>query len=495
MSKLSEKQLLVGTILVTVLLAGGLVALILTDRGAINDIEGEIGTIEAQIRACDGEIRKTPQREEDVLVFRAVETRELAILPTQQMIVQFLNNLSSFFASSGVRFEGAPESSPAESQLAKGIFETHAKLRFRGPAASILKFMNMVENDPRLVAIKGYDIGAGDRDEDDPLAEVEHDVNMTMATYFYNPAAGNVKRVHIPNEQRRLQDAKIRAAIDAFEPERPDTYVLRPSASRRDPFVDPRKRKRTEDPAEILAQFKAEEVIVSGFEAEYTEIAEKVEAENALLAAGDLFRADRLGREIDQLMDDLRSRLQHAVELKTVTIPELLGRLETVQSDVSRMAGNRKPRNIKVTAAVSRDMLDKIQELFNAGEYTQIGTEIAGWESYVRGKEVEGGAHALLDQVRSYKKRAKDLSDFRALKLHVGGTIIDETDPSRSVALINRSAFKMGDRLDDAGEIVVGQITPTRVTLRFRNEVVHVPVGRRRSAPGTNKAITPRTGR
>ena len=86
MRKLSEKQLLILTIAVSVLLTGGLVALILGDKNEIEGIEGEISAIEQQIQVCDVEIAKTKTREDKVLVFRAVESRELAILPTAQKI-------------------------------------------------------------------------------------------------------------------------------------------------------------------------------------------------------------------------------------------------------------------------------------------------------------------------------------------------------------------------------------------------------------------------
>ena len=110
MSKLSERQRLILTIVVSTLLTGGLVALILKDRAEIDTVRQEIASLDQRIRAADVEIRKTKSREDKVLVFRAVESRELAVLPTKQKIASFHRNLSTFLASAGLDFQELPES-------------------------------------------------------------------------------------------------------------------------------------------------------------------------------------------------------------------------------------------------------------------------------------------------------------------------------------------------------------------------------------------------
>ena len=53
MSKLSERQRLILTIAISVLFTGGLVALILKDRGEIESTEKEIASLDARIQAAD----------------------------------------------------------------------------------------------------------------------------------------------------------------------------------------------------------------------------------------------------------------------------------------------------------------------------------------------------------------------------------------------------------------------------------------------------------
>ncbi|MDJ0973609.1 MAG: hypothetical protein QNJ98_04050 [Planctomycetota bacterium] len=493
MRKLSEKQLLILTIAVSVLLTGGLVALILGDKNEIEGIEGEISAIEQQIQVCDVEIAKTKNREDKVLVFRAVESRELAILPTAQKIADFLRNLSTFFAAAGIDFSQAPESSPNESELAKGINETRTKLTLAGDAPAILRFMNMVENDPRLVAIKGFTLSAGQKDRMDPNKPILHDVNMTLATYFYDPAAGGVKRVHIPNEQKRLQDPKIQAAIDSFEPERPDTYVLRPSASRRDPFVDPRVERQTEPDDIVAERLKRESGIVEDLESQQREIAELIEQEKALISAGDLFRADRLGQEIDEKINELRAELAKVIEMKEVTVASLTARVQEVVIWLDSISGRRPQRDVTVTRKVAEKLLAELEELFNGGDYTELQNQANAWDGYVRGKEVDPGARSVLARINAMRRRAKNLSDFAALQLIVKAVIISEDDPRRNVALISGSAHRAGDKLDESGELVVGRISKTNVEFKFREERISLPVGRAGIASvGEKRAGAPR---
>ncbi len=476
MSKLSEKQLMVLTIGVTVLLTGGLVALVLNDRSEIDALEEEIATIETHIEAANVEIRKTKKREEKVLVFRAVEEREVAVLPSVQKISDFHRNISTFFTSSGMSFLEAPESSPNESELAKGIFETRTKLTCRGDAAQILKFINMVENDPRLIAVKGFEISAGRRDPENRNAPVRHDVELVLATYFYNPSAsGGFQRVHIPGEERRLQEESLKAAIAEFQPERPDSYVLRPSASRRDALVDPRKERVRADPKEIEDQYRREDEIVVEVEEANRGIAELMEQEKALIKAGDVFRADKVGRDIDRLSNELRARISQVIEMKSVLIPELQVKVQTVEADLEAAMARRPHRQTTVTRPIAEKQYAELLKLFEEGAYTEMSSMISAWTAYLHDKQIGAGARPVLEQIRNLKTKAKTHSEFQAMAVHVRGTIIDPDNPRRSIALTNHGTLRMGDKLNETGDVVVGRITKSWVYFEYRDETIRVP--------------------
>ena len=72
--------------------------------------------------------------------------------------------------------------------------------------------------------------------------------------------------MQIPNEEARLDDGKSRQEITSFQPERRDSYTLRPSASRRDPFVDVRREVIVEDPEAVRKRYEAEENVTIDLE-------------------------------------------------------------------------------------------------------------------------------------------------------------------------------------------------------------------------------------
>ncbi|MFV1958274.1 MAG: hypothetical protein ACC662_02555 [Planctomycetota bacterium] len=497
MSNLSERQRLVVTILVTLLFAGGLLALILKDRAEIDTVQEEITSLDQRIQVADIEIRKTNDRENEVLVFRAVENRELAVLPTRQRIASFHRNLSTFLASAGLRFQELPESEPKESGLAKGIFVTRSSLSFSGDSASTLKLINMMENDPRLVAVKGVKIDAGDTDRDDPTAPVIHDVELDIETYYYNPASTQTKRVHIPNAEARLQEPVVKEAIASFQPERPDTYVLRPATSRRDPLVDPREAAPQIDEEAMQEAWREQEGLVLEVEAQIDEINEKVEQEKALFIAGALFRRDRVQRQVDDLLNQVRASVAQLDQRKAVTIPELGQRLELVRQRLAELRGRRQPRQLTVPRTVAQKTLDEVQTAFDSGDYTEVQSLCSEWSQFLEGKQIDPDAVEVVEEIAALRPRAKKLSEFQSIRPRVTGTIVHPVDPARSVALVNGRPLHVGEALDERGDVQVARITRQAVVFRYKGEAI--TVGRRhggsedgpKSKPVTSGAVRP----
>ncbi|MDJ0522992.1 MAG: hypothetical protein QNJ90_13060 [Planctomycetota bacterium] len=487
MSNLSERQLLIMTIAVAVLLTGGLLYFVFSDRDEIEGIEEEIAALDTRLQAAEIERRKIPAREDKVLQFRAVEPRELAVLPTEQRISDFHRNISSFLSAAGIGFQELPESSPEDSELAKGIRVTRNKLKGRGVSASILKFINMIENDPRLVSIKGFKVQGGDVDRDAPEADVLHDFELELETYFYRPSKGGIKREHIPGAEERLQDPKMRAAIAAFQPERPDSYVLRPAVGRRDPLVDPRRKAETIDPAELEEQFQREEAIVVELENAYREIAEMLEKEKALERVGDLFRLDRIRREIDSKINDLRARMEHVAVTKSVQIAELTARIDIILENVNRMRSSRAPREVIVTRVVAEKVYEELKELFDAGSYQEIDDLGRNWVGFLRSKEVMAEAEPILEQIQILRDKGKVLGEFATMHFEITGVIVDHENPARSIANVNGKSVRAGDPVDGKGLVTVGAITRHSVSFEYKGEVINRVVGRMKASAKKTK--------
>ena len=478
MSNISERQLLVLTISVAVLITGGLLYFVFDDRDEIAGIEEEISAFDTRLQAAEIERRKIPVREDKVLQFRAVEPRELAVLPTEQRISDFHRNISSFLSAAGISFQELPESSPEDSELAKGIRVTRNRLKGRGVAGSILKFINMIENDPRLVAIKGFKVQAGDVDRNAPEADVLHEFELELETYFYRPSKGDIRREHIPGAEDRLQDPKMRAAIAAFQPERPDTYVLRPAVGRRDPLVDPRRKAESVDPAQLEEQFRREETLVVELENAYREVAEMIEKEKALERVGDLFRLDRIRREIDAKINDLRARMEHAAVTKSVQIAELGARIDVIEDNLNRMRSSRAPREVVVTRTVAEKVLEELTVLMEKGSYQEIDDLGRNWVGFLRSKEVTPEARPVLEQIRVLREKGKVLGEFATMHFEISGVIVDHEHAERSLANVNGKSVRVGDPADSKALVSVQQITRDAVFFLYKEEVIQRAVGR-----------------
>lgn len=474
MAKLTEKKRLLFTIGVSVLLTGGLVALILSDRGEIEALQGEIEELDVRIGAADVEIKKTRDREDRVVVFRAVEPRELAVLPDQQQIANFYRNLSKFFVAAGLRFRELPESQSVESDLAKGIFVTRSQVESQGDASSLLKFLNMVENDPRLVSIKGLKIEASDLHRRTKAGAVEeaprHDVTVHLESYYYNPSTTGFKPVVIPGEEQRLQDPAVKQAIADFTPEHPDTYVLRASASRRDPLVDPRERRQKVNEEEEAAEFARQDAVAIELENNLRDVSEMHELLKALLQTGELFKADRLQNDIDAKAGELRGRLAQIAQMKTVTNPTLAVRVQAVQERIDEFNGRRVPRETTVTRNVAERTLSELQGYFDKASYTDVAALGSAWSEFLKGKQIESEARALCEEITVLRSRCRTLAEAQGFLLTVSGTIVNESQASLSMATVNGVRLKEGDPVDEKGEVVVSKIRRDGVVFTYKGE-------------------------
>jgi hypothetical protein len=475
-AKLSERQRLWLTIGASVLAAGGVTALTFSDRAKVREAEDEIATLDQRIAAADVEIRQTKDREDKVIVFRHVQGRELEILPQRQQIADFHATLTTFLEQAGASFSKIPENAPKESELARGIYVTPNTVEFTADARSLLGFVNLIENDPRLVAVKGLKVKGGSRKPNEPEAALQHEAEVHLETYYYDPKTDGRKPIVIPNEEDRLDDPVIKTAIAAFQPERRGSYQLKPAAGRRDPFVDVRREVIVEDPEAVRKRFEVEEGVVGELERKHDEIREKAEAEKALFAAGDLFRRDRLAQEVDSLVNELRVRLSGVSSVRSVTFPDLLARVEKIRAAVEDVASGRKdlPRELTITIPVAESTRDQVRRAFETGDFTEVGDLLRHWDTFLRGKALDRSVQPVLEEIKTLGKRAKTLQDFHARPIHVTGTVHNPLKPEASIALVNGKAYRPGDAIDDRGDVKVVRILSDAVEFAYQTETIKV---------------------
>lgn len=475
MVKLTEKSRLWLTIGASVVASGAMIGLVFSDRADIRTTEEEIASLEERIESADVEIRKTKDREDEVIVFREVQSRELEILPKQQEIANFHANLTTFLTNAGARFTKMPENAPKESELTRGVYVTPNTIECEADATSLLQLVNLIENDPRLVAVKGLQVKGGERASDGSESPT-HKVRLHLETYFYAPPAKTREPVAISNIAERLEDPAIRKRVTDFQPERRDWYRLTPSTSRRDPFVDFRREVVVEDPEQARLRFQSEENVVLDVEKRNDAIREKAETEKSLSGTGALFQYDRVRQELDEMVNELRVRVANIVSIRSVTFPELMARNEKVRASIEELAATRQslPRVLTITVAVAIETRDAISKAFADGNYPEVSTLSTQWEQFLRGKIVDDAAQPLNEEIRGYKLRSKKLSDFHAKGVHVTGVIVNKTQPAQSVALVNGEVRHIGEALDNKGEIRVLSIATDWAEFSFQGEVIRV---------------------
>ncbi len=508
MKNLSERQRLALTIGLSLLIVGGLVTLIIMDRGKIEKLDEEIAGLDQRIRAADVEIAKIPQREDDLLVYRAVEPQELAVLPTEQRIANFHENLADSMARAGLSFEELPQSKPEPSELASGVFVTRNQIRGRGTSQEILAFLNLIENDPRLIAVKGFNItagqarsrssakGKGKGDQAGAEPAIEHGLDLHLETYFYEPTKSGTRGITIPGAERRLLEPALRERIASFKPEKPMTYVLANSESRRDPLVDPRERVEPEESVDEAEERRRQEDQVIALEASWRAIDELLEQERALTESGDVLRADHARSRITEQANDLALSLAAAAGAGGVRLPDLTERLTMLKDRVSRELKQQPGRELVVTRTFAEAELGKMNGLLANARYKDLLDRGVFWKGFLERREVQPAAHPVIEQVNALLARAKNLQDWSAFRFDISGAIVDERAPERSMANINGRSYRPGDRLRSNDEVEVAEITTSRVWFRFRGERLAVEsrgktaAGGRDSGPGEDRSLT-----
>jgi hypothetical protein len=176
--------------------------------------------------------------------------------------------------------------------------------------------------------------------------------------------------------------------------------------------------------------------------------------------------------QIDALVNDLLAHLAKVTQSKDVPIPALGARVDDVQRQIDAIRSRRVPRELTVTAKVAQKTVAYLDELFKEAKYSEVVTEAGAWTEFLRGKQVDEEARAYTEKINVFRQRAKTLSEFGAIAIRVTGTIVDARDPKRSSALVNDRLMRMGEKLDENGDVVIGRILPNGVEFHYKDEVV-----------------------
>jgi Tfp pilus assembly protein PilO len=475
--RFTEKQLTIMTIVVSVVIAGLFAFLIYQDLQTVDQEKQEIENLTAQIRQADQEAAKMPGREADVIVYREIVQRDAEILPNEAEINDFITRIGEFEKISGVvvtEVKGLKERTRGRKGAAQAaIIKIPLKLKVRGSTDQFLRFINLFENFDRFVKISGFSLMHGR--VVDSEGNLQHEINLELETYQYNPRGGEVARVDIPNYDRRKAELAIRKRISSFERARIDKYTLKPKIGRRDPLLDPREAERPveADPEDYEKIREEQRQLLNKLILEIAFLKDDVAAEARLKEDYDLVRLVSVGKAIDQRISTLDYRISTILNEGKFTIPELREEFSTeVIQPYEKIKEDRKTEINEIL--ISREQvwstLKQMQDTFEEGEYRNVIQLFEGFLRVSDGRKLDPEAEPLRETMDQLARQAEVITKFESEPLNIEGVIIDRQ--KSSFAIINGSIYSEGDYVDGDRKIRIKEIKQDQIVFEYQEVLI-----------------------
>ena len=328
MNRLTEKQLLILTIGVTVLLTGGLGFLIWSDLKAIEEEEQKTKDLRGQIASADAEIAKKEAREYRVIANREISDRETAFMPAATEIENFWDVVLRFSVESGVKISEIVPNQARGNRRKKGarspIQSVPQILSLRATVSEFLAFINLLENYERIINVVEFNLTAGEAPDAD--GKVRHTIKLALTTFTYSKAIASTI-VSINNYEQKKEHTQVKKWLSKIKLQAKETYTLRTSIGRRDPFVSVRRLPATNEPvnANTEEQRQRQEQMLEQLVSLVEALADGLDYQEELQKRGDLWRLQAQIKENKEIVADLNALL---VKARTeITLPELAERL------------------------------------------------------------------------------------------------------------------------------------------------------------------------
>lgn len=473
MSRLTEKQLLIITIAISVLLTGGLGFLIWSDLQSIKEEEGRIDDLQTQIQASEGEIALIPQREHRVIANREISDREVAFLPEASEIENFWNVLWRYAEESGVKISEITPNRITNRKKSKSSIQSMPQIMsLRGTIDEFLRFINSLENYDRIINVVEYSLKAGEHPDSD--GQVRHTIKLALTTFTYSKKIASTI-VSIPQYDKKREHPEVKKWLSRIKIQERETYTLRSAVGRRDPFksvrravqaspdgeVDPEKNRPYQE-AKLDACVDLLQILRDG-----------LEFQSELQKRGDLWRLQAQIKENRETFSELSSLIESAK--KEIVLQDLQERLESEVvkpfEEIKKQMDELGKQNPPLSIEKVQEALDKIQELYDEQEWDKVEEAVRDFmDASRKGEHVEEDARELVVRILELQRSAKVIRQFEKRKIDIS-TILYASG-GNSVAVINGKQMMEGDALDASGTIIVVEIGENYVI--FETEGVEI---------------------
>lgn len=473
MSRLNDKQTLLATIAVPVLLIGGVGYLAWSDYQKIHAAElsdehpeaaeitdpeqfGElrkIQEIEKEMARLQGEADLIAKREQDVIVYREITKRDAAVLPDDDFVNQLATTINDFGQQTGVEVTSVGELNTVGA-AGQAIARVPIRLSLRGSFDQFLRFLNLFESLNRIVNTRGFSINAGQRISDDPSEPVVHGIQLELETYKYTPGVNLAKPVVIANYERRRDDPVIQKLVKQQKAARVETYQLKPRINRRDPLVDPRRSQAgPEDGGVSQKDYEEQRRLLEKLKHEIDTLREDIRLEKQYLEEHKYLQYVQIKSLNDEKIQALEPQVREAGQ--KISVSELRDQFtDDVAVPFDKMAADRGQKGQAEILVVEKKhvapFVEEARNGFDAQKYEECVQTARRLDDFLvqKNRKVAEDAVPLVAQVREFGRQAGVMVEFLAMKLEVNGLI---RRPSASIVILNGRSRKPGDFVDKAG--------------------------------------------
>ncbi|MCE9635967.1 MAG: type 4a pilus biogenesis protein PilO [Planctomycetes bacterium] len=489
MSKLSQKQLLLTTILVPTLLVGGIGYMAWLDYQKIYAAEitpehpesAEIVDPElwGERRRCQ-EIQKEMEghraqadligkREQDVIVYREIVQRDAQILPDKDQVNKLADTINEFERASGVTVTSVADLN-LTGDPAQAIRRLPIRLALTGSFDQFLKFLNLFETMDRIVNTRSFGIAAGGRQSDDPNSPAMHGISLELETYVYNPGAGLAKPVEIPNYERRKDDPAIQKLVRQQKAARVERYQLKPRINRRDPLVDPRRSQAgPEDGGVTQEKYEELKKLVDSLKVEIETLKEDVRLEKQYMDEKKYLQYVQLKTMNDEKVQRIEISVKDAdpritvQELREVFQDEVVGPFTKIASDRTKSAER---TVLVVLASHVKEFLNRQAKAIEEHQYERAAQVQKEFDTFMAqgNRKLAEDAAPFVAELKETGRQAGVMLEFLAMNLKVSG-LIRKADGS--IVILNNRSRKVGDVIDDAGRCKLTAIKDTTLVFEF----------------------------
>jgi Tfp pilus assembly protein PilO len=437
---------------------GGLGWLIWSDMQAVEEEEAKIELLHQQIASAEQEIAKIPERESQVIADREIADREVTFLPSEDDIESFWEVLERFAAESGVRIsEISPSKAPTRGS--KGPIQTVSQtMTVRGTVDEFLRFINLIENYDRIINVTEFTIGSAKNADED--GKFRHGIKLALSTFTYSKRIANTI-VSIPQYEKKRQTPEVKRWLSRIKIQEKESYTLRTSLGRRDPFVNVRREVEDIDGPEAGADRERAEALLENLTESLQLLNTGLEEEKLLKERGDIFRLAQAIKENRQLMADLVRRIEQLRQDKVFRDPRLAERFrqevlepfETLRKRIEAADTERPPMALDEVKA----RYEVIAKHFGERKWDEVTKGVRNFMDMTQdGQHVVEEARSIVENIADMLRRSAVIREFKKRQIEI--TTIIYSPNGLSLAIINGKSKSEGDALDNDGRVVIAEV-------------------------------------